>query len=404
MAFHSHRKLTVVVRAAAFLALAQGAVTAQTLPRQLKVTPAIDVSQFVGVPSCAFALNELGVVVGMRTSYGQFRGFSWSPAGTVDLEWDTIALAVNDHGDIAGYGNVLGTGLGARLWTHNGTVSSEIAVGRAYSLNDRVEVVGFHVPPSTIYHAFRWTSSSGLEDVESLTGAVPAWSYFTPFSEARFIRTDGVMTGWRDGVAVIWQPNGEFSALGPGAANSISDLDVVVGTTSLSDGRPVVWQHGVPTIIADATGAATDINAAGYVVGWIDVSSERHAFVWHPEHGFQDLGPGQLSSIDEIGRAAGCSGTAATVWQIEMTTDEYLLGFESYSRRLLADVDQKQTRAVFREIGLAQKSAERSHASVAQRHLNRALAGIGTIAQSGQLPTEWTQSLLAIGQWIGQRF
>jgi probable HAF family extracellular repeat protein len=404
MASHSYGKLTLIVRAAAFLALAQGAVTAQDLPRQLKVMPAIDVSQFVGVPSCAFALNELGVVVGMRTSYGQVRGFSWSPARTVDLEWDTTALAVNDHGDIAGYGNVLGTGLGARLWTHNGTVSSEIAVGRAYSLNDRAEVAGFHVPPSTIYHAFRWTSSAGLEDVENLAGAVPAWSYFTPFSEARFIRTDGVMAGWRDGLAVIWQPNGEFSVLGPGAANSISDRDVVVGTTSLSDGRPVVWQRGAPTIISDAPGAATDINAAGYVVGWIDVSGERHAFVWHPEHGFADLGPGQLSGIDEIGRAAGCSGIAATVWQIEMTSDEYLLGFDSYARRLLADVDPKDTRAVFREIGLAQKSAERSHASVAQRHLTRALAGIGLIAQSGQLPDEWTLSLLAIGRWIGQRF
>jgi len=371
------------------------------------VQPAIDVSQFVGAPSCAFGLNELGTVVGTRLLEGQFRGFSWSQAGIVDLEWDTIALAVNDHGDIAGYGNALATGLGARLWTQHGMVSSEIAYGRAYSLNNRVEVVGFNVPPSTVYHAFRWTAALGLEDVESLTGAVSPWSYFTPFSEARFIRTDGVMAGWRDGLAGIWRPNGEFSALGPGVAYSLTDRDVVVGTTSLSDGRPVVWQGGTPTIISNAIGAATDINAAGYVVGWMGVAGERHAFVWHAEHGVQDLGVGQLFSIDELGRAAGCRGTnlgAATVWQIEMTTDEYLLGFESYTRRLLTDVDQKQTRAVFREIHLAQKSLERSHAAVARRHFSRALDAIGMLTQSGRLPDAWTASLLAIGQWIGQRF
>ena len=38
--------------------------------------------------------------------------FSWSAdSGVVSLDADTIALAVNDHGEIAGQGNVTGSGL-----------------------------------------------------------------------------------------------------------------------------------------------------------------------------------------------------------------------------------------------------------------------------------------------------
>jgi probable HAF family extracellular repeat protein len=412
MASNSVKKLRVVLCAAAFVAFAEGVTAKKPAPppSPLRVEPVIDVSQFVGVPSCAFALNELGTVVGLHRVYGSLRGFSWSSAGTVDLGVDTIALAINDHGEIAGYDHVTGSGLGATLWTHDERVN--VAYGRAYSLNNRTEVVGFHVPENSIYHAFRWTPAGGLEDVESLTGEVPPWSYFTPFSEARFIRNDGVMAGWRDGLATIWQPNGEFSTLGTGVATSVNDWEVAAGATSLSNGHPAIWNGLEQTIISEAIGEATDINAAGYVVGWTKIAAEAppHGFVWHPEHGLQDLGPGEAFNIDEVGNVAGCRdgswGAAearATVWQVEMTSAEYLVGFESLTRRLLAETDDKASRAVFRQIDLAQKSLERSHVSAARRHLDRALAAISKLEQSGQLTETWAQSLLKIGHWVGER-
>jgi probable HAF family extracellular repeat protein len=361
------------------------------------------------VGSCANALNELGTVVGIRNEFGILHGFSWSPdSGVTQLEPDTNALAVNDYSEIAGQGDVTGSGLQALAWTRAG--SMRVAVGVAYALNNRTAVVGFHLPPGDSFplnHAFRWTPTAGLEDVESLTGVTPPWSYFAPLSIARFIRTDGVMAGERGGSAVLWQPDGRLSTLGPGVATSLNDLGLAVGATSLSNGYPVVWRDGDQTIITDAVGEATDVNTAGYVVGWMTVGGERHGFLWHPLYGLQDLGPGQARNIDEIGDIAGCRGTGdesrATVWQVRMTDAEYLVGFESVVRRLLADVDTKSSRAVFRHIELAQKAVERMHGKAAQHHLERALMEIGDLGRTGKLVPAWAESLQRIGRWIAER-
>jgi hypothetical protein len=374
--------------------------------RQLDVKPIVDVSAVVGVPSCANALNELGTVVGVRRQFGIPYGFSWSVSGgLVTLEPDTTALAVNDLGEMAGYGDVTGTGLDARVWTGAGTAN--IAVGVAYSLNNRGEVVGFHLPPvgdPPINHGFRWTAIGGLMDVESLSGVTPPWSYFAPLSITRFIRADGVMAGERGGLAVIWLPNGQFATLGSGVANSVNDSGVAAGGTSLSSGRPAVWRNGVPTIITDATGEAVDINAAGYVVGWMSVGGESHGFVWHADRGLWDLGPGQARNIDELGTIAGCRGvddeSRATLWQARMTAADYLVGFESLARRLLADVDPDATVVVFRQIDLAQQALDRGRADVAARHLQHAVKKIGDLAKSGVLPPEWAALLERAGQRI----
>ena len=243
--------------------------------------------------------------------------------------------------------------------------------------------------------------------MESLTGVTPPWSYFAPLSLTRFIRTDGVMAGERGGLAVLWQPDGHLSALGPGVANSVDDRGVAAGATSLSNGQPVIWHGGSPIIITDAIGEATDINTAGYVVGWMMVDGERHGFVWHAHHGLLDLGPGQARNIDEVGDIAGCreSGdeSRATVWQVGMTDAEYLVGFESLARRLLADVDAKASRAVFRHIDLAQKALRHGHDKVARHHLHRAGKEVADLERSGELEPDWAAALRRIGHWIAER-
>lgn len=408
----SSKRLAVALGAATLVALAQVLVTAQTphlASGQRHAERTFDLSPIVGTPSCANALNEPGTVVGIRNEFGIFRGFSWSAdAGLVDLEPDTNALAVNDRGEIAGQGNVSGSGLGARVWTSGGAM--DVAVGVAYSLNNRTEVVGFHLPPvgdPPINHGFRWTAAGGLIDVESLDGVTPPWSYFAPLSITRFIRADGVMAGERGGMAVLWRPDGQLTTLGRGVANSVNDLDAAAGASRLSNGNPVMWFGGSATTITDAMGEATDINTAGYVVGWMMVAGERHGFVWHARHGLQDLGPGQARNIDEIGDVAGCRGSGdesrATVWQVAMTDAEYLVGFESLARRLLADVDPKSARPVFREIDLAQRALRHAHERAAERHLRRAVNDIGDLERSGELAPDWAAALQRIGRWIARR-
>jgi probable HAF family extracellular repeat protein len=408
----SSRHVGLVLCATTLVVLSQPNVAAQRPPLAAsppQAEPTFDMSSVVGAGSCANALTELGTVVGIRKEFGIFHAFSWSPdRGVTQLEPDTNALAVNDYGEIAGQGDVSGSGLQALVWTRAG--SMRVAVGVAYSLNNRTEVVGFHLPPGDSFplnHGFRWTPTAGLEDVESLTGATPPWSPFAPLSTTRFIRADGVMAGERGGFAVLWQPDGRLTTLGQGVAHSVNDLGVAVGATSLSNGYPVVWRDGSQTVITDAVGEATDVNTAGYVVGWVTVGGERHGFLWHPLYGLQDLGPGQARNIDEIGDIAGCRGTGdesrATVWQVQMTDAEYLVGFESVARRLLADVDTKSSRGVFREIELAQRAVERTHGKVARHHLERAVMEIGDLARTGMLAPAWAESLQRIGRWITGR-
>jgi len=405
-------RLAVALCAATLVVLARGIVTAQAPqrasgPRHAELT--FDLSSIAGTPSCANALNELGTVVGIRREFGIFHGFSWSAdTGLVDLDPDTSALAVNDRGEIAGQDNVTGSGLGARVWTSAGAM--DVAVGVAYSLNNRTEVVGFHLPPvgnPPINHAFRWTAAGGLIDVESLDGVTPPWSYFAPLSINRFIRADGVMAGERGGEAVLWQPDGRRSTLGTGVANSVNDRDVAAGATSLSDGHPVVWRDGFAIVLTDAVGEATDINTAGYVVGWMMVAGVRHGFVWHVRHGLQDLGPGEARNIDEIGDIAGCLGAGdesrATLWQVGMTDAEYLAGFESLARRLLADVEPRAARPVFREIDLAQRALHHAHGRVAEGHLRHAVQEIGDLERSGELAPDWAAALQRIGRWVARR-
>jgi len=123
----------------------------------------------------------------------------------------------------------------------------------------------------------------------------------------------------------------------PGAAcigTAINDAGVVAGSclpvnglaASAANRGIAIWRNGVPTIITDATGEAVDINAAGYVVGWMSVGGESHGFVWHADRGLWDLGPGQARNIDELGTIAGCRGvddeSRATLWQARMTAAE----------------------------------------------------------------------------------
>jgi probable HAF family extracellular repeat protein len=396
----------------ACLVLAAGANLRAQAPPAVNV--AVDLAPIVGVHSTADGVNDLGMVVGTRSFYGMDMAYTWTAvAGATDLGFGT-ALAVNNHGVVAGHSLLSGWVPAALLWSNGG--ESEIASGVAYSLNDAGAVVGYHYPPSLdVIRAFRWTASAGREDFESLAGAFLPWSYFGPSSEARFIRHDGVIAGWRGGwgfEAVVWQPSGEFSVLGPGVAMSINDNDVAVGATGLGEpnyaGRPIVWRAGAATELSAAPGEARGVNTAGYVVGWMTVAGARHAFVWHDVHRLQDLGPGEARGVNDAGRIVGyrttTEGRRATVWQIDLPVRDALIGLEAMARRLLGDPtgkDGKDARAVLNNLRLASEAFARpSPAPVAGRHLERALTQIAAMAGTGALDPAAADALLSPGSSI----
>ena len=203
---------------------------------------------------------------------------------------------------------------------------------------------------------------------------------------------------------MLWQPDGQLSTLGSGVATSINDLDGRGRHESIerASGR---LARRVPDDHHGRLRRGDGHHTAG-AGGWMMVAGERHGFVWHADHGLQDLGPGEARNIDEIGDIAGCreSGdeSRATVGQVGMTDAGLrrrfrIIGTAPAGRRR----GQVVTR-VFREIDLAQKLSITSTARS---------RSITSTVPCGRSPTwrdleSWRRigrRRCGIGHWIAER-
>lgn len=104
---------------------------------------------------------------------------------TYDGDPDGFAIAINDHGQVAGASGVCSTfnvinGLylapvHALLWDHGKVINLGSLGGdfgnQAHNMNDRGDVVGVSdLAGDTVFHGFVWSRSSGMRDVPPLKG------------------------------------------------------------------------------------------------------------------------------------------------------------------------------------------------------------------------------------------
>jgi uncharacterized membrane protein len=120
------------------------------------------------------------------------------------------------------------------------------------------------------------------------------------------------------GRAVQWTESAVVPLDGPAFsyASAINDSGVIVGSGSDaidSVTNPIVWTNGVASILPTLGngGGATDINAAGEVVGWVNTDQFTAPAVWRGGQlkvlaGFYGKG-GSAHSIDDLGRISGVS-------------------------------------------------------------------------------------------------
>ena len=210
--------------------------------------------------------------------------------------WQTGATAINESGQIAGYG-LTPTGVGrAFLWT-NGVMKNLGALpgfdhSRAEGLNNRGQVVGY----SMVQRNGVWESR-----------------------------------GW------VWSRDGGMQAL-PGSTYStafaINDAGMIVGHARRPDGRigVAVWFNGQITFLPPEVWNAYDINARGQVVG--DASPVHEvgwglwpsAYVWSREAGLQYV----TTLRGNIGSALGINDNGDVVgWGPHGTDDELVYGWIS---------------------------------------------------------------------------
>lgn len=274
-----------------------------------------------GTNSIAYAINNLGTVVGSSTepfiwtAAGGMQSLGAPPAvdiygsGYLTMPVGGSANGINDQGLVVGafgYGSPSGVGIYRPfIWTATAGFQILGIQGGATAVNNAGQVVGSP--------AFRWTVTGGLEFLES-----PGW-----ISSARAINDGGVSAGYMMyaySYPVFWNAAGQLHYMDgllpytfstQNYANGINDNGQVVGTTfgdssstifpgnrsyaffwSASNGA--VNLGDLPgTINGSPSSVANGINNSGKVIG----TSNNRAFLWTSQAGIQDLN----SLLDQSG-------------------------------------------------------------------------------------------------------
>jgi probable HAF family extracellular repeat protein len=188
----------------------------------------------------------------------------------------------------------------------------------ANAINDSGQIVGYNDNVNGAVHAFLWTQSGGMQDMNG--------SQFSTFATA--INASGQMAGfmgatkdssWR---AAFWANSTtvrELPTLGGtfSEALGLNDAGQVVGLSFISvtsgPGHAFLWSRtagiqDLGTLGGDRSGALS-INASGQVVGWADLPGHvaSHAFLWTKSRGMHDLGT--LGGVASTANAINKSGT-----------------------------------------------------------------------------------------------
>ena len=222
-----------------------------------------------GGTNYAYAINNAGQVVGWGSVDGPARhAFLWDPvAGMQDLG-GTVAHDINDSGQVVGTSDVGGTH--AVLWDPV-TGMQDIAGGIAHGINNGGQVVG-----ESNSHAFLWDQIGGTQDLGVLSGRITSIAYD--------INDAGQVVGWSGGNstdrAVLWDPIEGIQNLGTlwfapegfgksfayGMNNNGQVVGQVIYGSSPSDSVAFLWDSvdGMQQIDGHI---AYDINDSGQIVG-----------------------------------------------------------------------------------------------------------------------------------------
>lgn len=251
-----------------------------------------------GYTTCR-AINNLGQAVG-SSEYEEFPVAEHAYVWQSDMMQDLGAVSsccsygydINEYGEVAGQSTIDFSYVHmAALWSADGVPSllgafdddDSIALG----MNDLGQIVGqSHILPSGVT-AFSWKDGV-MTDVGNLGG---------PYSIAWDVNNAGQVVGsarnaegwlqafvWQDGIMTGLQPLDMTDPRCDGGA--INEQGVVAGISrnAYGDDVCVVWEAGVPRSLqqrTDATGSSpAAINESGDIVGIINLNHVSHACLW----------------------------------------------------------------------------------------------------------------------------
>lgn len=266
-----------------------------------------------GAFSFSVAINDSGQVAGYGTTgTGQTNAFLWSPsAGMTDLgilpgDYSSLATALNAAGEVVGDSQVVQNGrivgLACWAWTAaSGMVSiDDFGDPTCYpvGVNSSGEVAGYIANQAGTYSAFVWTPTTGTSVIGTLGGQ------------------NSIAAGINDAGEVVGRSQtaqGAYHAFSWTAAAGIVDLGTLGGQTSSAtaingagqiagyaatvggDNDPAAWLGTTAAIdlgtLGGTTGTPAAISDSGEIVGSsADSNNNQRAFAWTPAGGLVNLG------------------------------------------------------------------------------------------------------------------
>jgi probable HAF family extracellular repeat protein len=246
----------------------------------------IDLGTLGGAGSHAWAINDLGQVVGeAQISTGQWHAFIWDAKGGMrDL-------------DSKGY----------------------YASSTAHDINSSGEVVGTATAADSTTHAFIWNSDANVMQALSPTYyKSEAWGINSSGNVAGFGRQTSIAL--RSGL--LWSGEGAPVNCGSELICDVNDSGWSVGESPA--GHAALWVDGNMRELAASTAQARRISDSGTVVGatlFVSGTNPSHAFVWSAAGGLRVIYSkasltGAANSVNDLGQVVGAEeeGAASYPW------------------------------------------------------------------------------------------
>jgi probable HAF family extracellular repeat protein len=336
----------------------------------------IDLGTLGGTRSYATDVNDWGIVVGWsENAAGVERAFRWTLAqgmtdlGTLPGDGWSRAISITRTGEVFGVSGRLGDNVGTPLvWTPSGNATSlpipmlpDGARKLLATRNVLGQVIGTELGLNFFTHAWVWSASAGIHDIEPDIPGSFGESY------GHDINARGLALGtFRARVCTgethsaecwhtfLWNSStGEARDIGiPSGDNlgrtqvtgaALNELGAVVGWTNFHGAsfsiEPYLWTDRtgftvLPTFPRDVPfaqyGYATSVNLVSTVVGASETQLERiQAAAWPPAGGIvrlspDDQNPSVAVAVNLLGVVVGWSsldccgftGTHATLWKL----------------------------------------------------------------------------------------
>ena len=262
----------------------------------------------------ALLAGMLAVALVAAIGAGEATAGTMTDLGVLPNGLNSGGTAINNFGQVAGYAQVFGINHAFR-WTSTGGMQDLGLIdfgANPTAMNQLGQISGWG-KASKLCSAepFRWTEATGLQDIGNLGTTDVCAANYSLLTDNFLVTINDLgqvagTSGTSMGVvrAFRWTPADGMEDLGTlgGASSSavgINDLGEVAGVAQVTSGsvHAFLWtarggMRDLGTLPGGTYSVATAVNAFGLVAGIADTSSEAtDAFRWTPSGGMQDLGP-----------------------------------------------------------------------------------------------------------------